>query len=120
MKRGNSMLKFGYDAGGNVVNQTPAGVLPPEIVSQPVQQITELGQVATFSVVIANAQGATFQWRRNGGDMAGETGDSVVRSNVGQPDNGDLFSVVVTNSAGSVTSASAALLLDTDRDGLPD
>ena len=28
--------------------------------------------------------------------------------------------VVVTNSAGSVTSAPAALVLDTDRDGLPD
>jgi hypothetical protein len=113
-------MRCSYDASGNVVSQTPAGVFPPEIIGQPVRQIVEPGQIATFSVVIADAQGATFQWRRNGGDMAGETGDSLVRNNVAQSDDGDLHSVVVTNSAGSVTSASAALLLDSDGDGIPD
>ena len=73
----------------------------------------------TFSVVVADARAVTFQWKFNGTDIPGATGDSLLLTNVSVGNEGQ-YSVVVTNSAGSVTSAPAALLLDSDRDGLPD
>src|SRR5690348_14252198 len=114
------MLKYSYDASGNMVSKTGGGgVLLPQITGQPVTQIAEPGQVATFSVVIADAQGATFQWKFNGTAIPGATGDSLLLTDVSDPNEGQ-YSVVVTNSAGNVTSAPAALLLDRDGDGLPD
>lgn len=77
------------------------------------------GEIVTFSVVITDARAATFQWRFNGTDIPGATGDSLLLTNVTAANEGQ-YSVVVTNSAGSVTSAPAELLLDSDRDGLPD
>src|SRR5215475_11609566 len=113
------MLKYSYDATGNMVIQTLQSVLPPQITGQPVRHVVEPGQVATFSVVIADTSGVTFQWKFNGTDIPGATGDSLLLTNVRAVNEGQ-YTVVATNSAGSVTSAPAALLLDTDRDGLPD
>ena len=70
-------------------------------------------------MVVADARGVTFQWKFNGTDIPGATGDSLLLTNVSAANEGQ-YSVVVTNSAGSVTSAPAALMLDTDGDGLPD
>jgi len=86
---------------------------------QPVPQIAAPGEVLTFSVALADANAVAFQWKFDGNDIPGETGDSLVVTNVNAASEG-LYSVVVTNSAGSVTSAPAELLLDTDGDGLPD
>jgi hypothetical protein len=76
--------KYTYDASGNVVAQTlTGGVLPPQIVGQPVDQVVEIGNVATFSVVVADATGVTYQWSRSVGTPAnfininGATADSL-------------------------------------------
>jgi hypothetical protein len=61
----------------------------------------------------------TFQWKFNGTDITGATGDSLVLSGVGQSNAGQ-YAVVLSNSAGSVASNNAELLLDSDGDGLPD
>src|SRR5262245_42837626 len=113
------MLRYIHDASGNLASQAPGarGTLPPQIVGQPVMQVAEPGQVATFSVVVADASGISFQWRFNGGDIAGATGDSLLLTDVSAANEGQ-YTVVVTNGAGSVTSAPAALMLDSDRDGL--
>ena len=66
----------------------------------------------TFSVVVADAQAVTFQWKFNGTDIPGAT-DSLLLTNVG-PGNEGQYAVVVTNSAGSVTSAPAGLMLRRD------
>src|SRR4051812_21446 len=113
------MLKYAYDASGNVVGRLVSGLFPPQIKGQPVKEVAAPGDIATFSVVAADARAVTFQWKFNGTDIPGAAGDSLLLTNVGAADEG-LYSVVVTNSAGSVTSAPAALLLDSDRDGLPD
>lgn len=113
------MLKYFYDASGNVTSQTAGNVLLLQITGQPVNQVAAPGDIVTFSVVIADARAVTFQWKFNGTDILGATGDSLLLTNVSLANAGQ-YSVVVTNSAGSVTSAPAALLLDSDRDGLPD
>lgn len=113
------MLKYSYDSSGNLTSQTAGNVLSPTIKSQPVKRVVEPGQVATFSVVVADASRVTFQWKFNGTDIPGATVDSLLLPNVSTANEGQ-YSVVVTNVAGSVTSAPAALLLDSDRDGLPD
>jgi hypothetical protein len=113
------MPKFLYDLSGSLTSQTADNVLFPKITGQPVRRVVEPGLVATFSVVVEDTSRVTFQWKFNGTDIPGATGDSLLLTNVSAASEGQ-YSVVVTNSAGSVTSAPAALLLDSDRDGLPD
>jgi concanavalin A-like lectin/glucanase superfamily protein/Ig-like domain-containing protein/putative Ig domain-containing protein/List-Bact-rpt repeat protein len=114
------MLVYAHDASGNTDRRTTLGtLLPPQITGQPVKQVAEPGNIVTFSVVVADARAVTFQWQRNGADIDRATGDSLLLTNVSAANEGQ-YSVVVTNSAGSITSNSAALLLDSDRDGLPD
>src|SRR5262245_20176192 len=113
------MLKYSYDASGNLEGQAEGDILPPRIIGQPVKQIAEVGQIATFSVVVADASGVTFQWKFNDADIPGATGDTLLLTNVGRVNEGQ-YSVQATNSAGSATSAPAALFLDSDGDGLPD
>jgi hypothetical protein len=113
------MLKYLYDRSGNMVSQTAVNILLPKITGQPVKRIVEPGQFATFSVLVEDTSGVTFQWKFNGTDIPGATGDSLLLTDVGDANEGQ-YSVVVTNSAGSVTSPPAALMLDKDRDGLPD
>jgi hypothetical protein len=112
------MLKYSYDPSGNVVSRTLEAVLP-QITGQPVKQVASPGDIVTFSVVIADARAVTFRWKFNGTDIPGATGDSLLLTNISVANEGQ-YSVVVTNSAGSVTSVPAALMLDSDRDGLPD
>ena len=113
------MLKYTHDASGNITVRAVSPLLAPQIVGQPVKQVAAPGDIVTFSVVIADARAVTFQWKFNGTDIPGGTGDSLLLTNVNTANEGQ-YSVVVTNSAGSVTSTPAELLLDSDRDGLPD
>jgi hypothetical protein len=112
-------MKYSYDHSGNVAVRAVSALLAPQIVGQPVKQVAAAGDIVTFSVVIADARAVTFQWKFNGTDIPGATSDSLVLADVSVANEGQ-YSVVVTNSAGSVTSAPAELLLDSDRDGLPD
>ena len=113
------MLKYSYDASGNVTGRALGNIRPPQITGQPVKQIAAPGYIVTFSVVVADARAVTYQWKFNGTDIPGATGDSLLLTNVSDANEGQ-YSVVVTNSAGSVTSLPAALMLDKDGDGLPD
>src|SRR6185312_15880929 len=110
-------MKYSYDPSGNVVVRS--ALVMPRIIGRPVKQVAAHGEIVTFSVVVADARAVTFQWKFNGIDIPGATGDSILLPNVSAANEGQ-YSVVVTNSAGSVTSAPAELLLDTDDDGLPD
>ena len=102
------MLTYSADASGDLIGVTPATLAAPQIVGHPVDQLVSVGDFASFSVVVANTSGVTFQWAFNGTTIAGATGDSlllpaVTAANVGQ------YTVTVTNSAGTVTSAPATL-----------
>jgi hypothetical protein len=52
-----------------------------------------------------------YQWRRNGGNIAGATGPSYVLTTA-LADNGASFDVIVSNSAGSATSNAATLTVN--------
>jgi hypothetical protein len=112
-------MKYTYDRNGNNITVTVDALVAPQIAKQPVNQISEPGQIASFSVVVSDASEVTFQWKFNGTDIPEATGDSLLLTNIGAANEGQ-YSVVVTNTAGSVTSLPAALMLDSDRDGLPD
>ncbi len=51
----------------------------------------------------------SYQWQRNGSDIAGATSSTYTLSNAQASDNGALFSARVTNSFGSATSNAAQL-----------
>lgn len=102
-------MKYFYDASGNLVSRTIENVLM-QIAGQPVKQVVAPGELVTFSVVVTDAHAVTFQWKFNDADIPGATGDSLVLTDVNTANEGQ-YSVVVTNSAGSVTSDPAALVL---------
>ena len=96
------------DAPLNVTAGTPAAVAP-NIVTQPSGATVNLGNTATFAVGVDGSGPFSFQWRRDGVNIAGATSavltfNSVALSNAGS------YSVRVRNSAGEVTSD--AVLLD--------
>src|SRR5688572_29964421 len=111
--------QFAFDANGNLAAETVATIAPPQILAQPQNQIAAPGALASFIVIAANAQNLTYQWQFNGADIVGATSDTLVVTNVSASDAGD-YSVVLNNGSGSVVSLPAVLMLDGDRDSLPD
>lgn len=83
-------------------------VIPPAITAPPQSQTNVAGTTANFSVTAIGTGPLTYQWQFNGGNMAGATTTSVTLNNV-QSTNAGSYAVVVTNAAGSVTSALATL-----------
>ena len=81
----------------------------PRITTQPANKTVNLGQTATFSVVATGTAPLQYQWRKNGVNISGATNSSYTTPPTVAADNGSLFSVVVSNSGGSVTSNNATL-----------
>lgn len=92
---------------------TVTGIIaPPVIATQPSAQSVGLGGSATFTVAATGNPAPMYQWRKDGTTIAGATSATftiatVTASSVGA------YTVVVTNSQGSVTSLAAALTLTT-------
>lgn len=87
-------------------SQSPA---PPAITTQPANQSVTVGQPATFSVVASGSSPLSYQWQKNGTAIAGATTSMYTTSPVAAGDNGTRFQVVVSNSAGQITSSPATL-----------
>lgn len=81
----------------------------PSITTQPTAQSVGLGQAATFSVAVTGASTLAYQWRKNGATISGATSSIYNLPNASQADHNALFSVVVSNSYGTVTSGNALL-----------
>jgi hypothetical protein len=86
----------------------------PSITTQPPNQTTFAGQTATFSVVANGTSPLSYQWRKNGAPIPGAMSASYTTPIETTSDNGALFSVIVSNSAGNVTSNSATLTVNPD------
>ncbi|MDB6056881.1 MAG: Immunoglobulin I-set domain protein [Verrucomicrobiales bacterium] len=104
---------------GSITSGPPAVLtvvtdLPPVIATQPKSQTNYVGNLANFTVTVSNATSVTYQWRRNGTNIAnnahvfGSTSSSLTVSPLNISDVGT-YSVVVANPAGSTTSADAIL-----------
>ncbi len=82
--------------------------LPATILTQPKSQTVRVGTNVTFNVVAAGTSPLSYQWRFNATNIGGATNSSLVLSNV-QPAASGNYTVVVTNSINSITSAPANL-----------
>ncbi len=80
----------------------------PAITSQPQNASAQTGSTATFSVTAAGQQPLSYQWRFNTTNIQGATSSTYTINNV-QNGNAGSYDVVVSNSAGSVTSTTAVL-----------
>src|SRR2546427_2250958 len=86
-----------------------AAPVVPTITTQPGNQTVTAGQTATFTVVAAGTAPLRYQWQKNGASIAGATASSYTTPVTTTSDSGSTFAVVVSNSAGTVTSALATL-----------
>ena len=89
-----------------------AAAVAPTITTQPVNQTVTAGQTATFTVVAAGTAPLAYQWQKNGVNIAGATATSYTTPVTTTTDSGSTFRVVVTNTAGTVTSAAATLTVN--------
>src|SRR4249919_3607043 len=72
-------------------------------VTQPASITVPLGQTATFSVSATGTGTITYQWFKNGVAINGATSSSYTTPPTVAGDTGSVFTVTVTNSAGSAT-----------------
>lgn len=88
---------------------TTTTVTAPTITTSPTSVSVTAGASASFSVVAATGGGTlSYQWYRNGTAISGATAASYTIATTATTDAGTYY-VVVTNSAGSATSANATL-----------
>ena len=78
----------------------------PAISTQPASITVAPGQPATFSVVATGSAPLSYQWQRDGINIAGAQSSSYTLASPTLTDNGAQFRVVVSNTLGSTTSAS--------------
>src|SRR5205809_40206 len=88
---------------------------PPTITSQPTSQTVTAGQTAAFSVTATGTAPLSYQWQRAGVPISGATLASYTTPPTTSGDNGAQFTVVVSNTAGSVTSSAATLTVNAPR-----
>jgi hypothetical protein len=86
-----------------------ASAVAPTITTQPTSQTVTAGQTATFTVSATGTAPLSYQWRKNGTAISGATSSSYTTPATTSSDNGAQFTVVVSNSAGSITSNPATL-----------
>ena len=91
------------------VNPAPVA---PTITTQPGNQTVTAGQTATFAVVAAGTSPLSYQWRKNGANIAGATAASYTTPATATTDSGSTFAVVASNTAGTATSAAATLMVN--------
>lgn len=116
-------LAIGYRHTGSVASvmdvnsikvvTTASTTVVPVITTQPASQTVSMGDPVTLSVV-ANGGGAalTYQWEKDGADIAGATNSSHTIASTVTDDAGN-YTVVVTDAAGSTTSDAATLTVTT-------
>ena len=80
-------------------------IAPPVITRQPPNKTVTEGETAKFSVKASGEGIITYQWRKNGLDIAGATLTNYTTPPTTLADSGAFYSVVVSNEGGSITSA---------------
>ena len=83
----------------------------PDVILQPQSQTVTVGQPAAFSVSTTTCPPPTYQWRFNGLGISDATNSIYTIASAVTGDAGS-YDVVITNTAGSVTSAAAVLTVN--------
>lgn len=102
---------YGFSAGSNhsVALRDASGDTVPVIVTPPAAISAFTGQTVSFTVTASGGTAAlTYQWRKDGVNLAGATGATLRLSQV-TPANVGSYDVTVTDQLGLVTSSAAAL-----------
>lgn len=90
--------------------------VPPTITNQPVSIIVTNGQQASFTVVAGGVPSPSFQWNFNSNAISPSANSSAATANLVisavTPANAGTYSVTVSNSAGTVTSANVTLTVN--------
>src|SRR5207249_1280877 len=102
------------NAAGSVTSRAAAltvnaVLVAPTITTQPASQTVTAGQRATFTVTATGTAPLSYQWQKNGTAIGGATAASYTTPATTAADNGDLFTVVVSNAAIGRTCCSARL-----------
>jgi hypothetical protein len=111
---------FGPQNGGwrnileSALRQGPLPPRPPSIVWQPSSQLAKPRTTVNFSVAAVGGRPFTFQWQRNGVDLANDgrisgATDSVLTIGNTVESDSDVYSVIVSNALGTATSSNASL-----------
>ena len=82
----------------------------PQIVAQPASQNVVVGSTAVFVATVSGTPPFSYQWRRNGTNIAGANTPSLTLNSVTAANAGN-YSLVVTNRAGTVTTEAATLVV---------
>jgi hypothetical protein len=100
------------------LNEQILKYLKPEITAQPQVQAVYPDSNASF-FVIAEGKYLTYQWKKNGTDLAGQTNATLTITDANATLHDGNYSVVVSNDFGSVESGEVYLsFLNTEMDGL--
>ena len=97
------------------ITSSPAALtvnFPPFITNQPASQSVLVGSNAAFAVGAGGTSPRAQQWKFNATTLAGATNSSLSVNNA-QPTNAGNYTVVITNSFGSITSSAASLTVVT-------
>ncbi len=94
------------------VQGTTSAPMAPTITTQPQSLAVNAGQTATFTVVATGTATLNYQWIKNGTAISGATSANYTTPATSTADSGAVFSVVVTNASGSMTSSAATLTVN--------
>ena len=106
-----------YKAGQNIDTMVlayrvtlPGTATLPSITNQPIGTAVALGRSASFSVTALGSPSPTYQWSKNGQEIAGASTATLAITNA-QASDGAFYNVTVTNVSGAVASTSVLLTI---------
>ncbi len=99
----------GCGGGGGGGGSAGISIQPPIITSQPTSITIYENSTTTFSVSASGDGTLTYQWKKNGVNISGGNSTTYTTNSVSLSDNNSSFTVDVSNSGGTTTSAVATL-----------
>jgi hypothetical protein len=84
----------------------------PSLTAEPASASVTAGQTATFSVTASGTAPLSYQWQKNAADIPNANAATYTTPVTTTADSGELFRVLVSNTAGNITSNSATLTVN--------
>lgn len=107
-----NLLQYIPHAGFDNVNLSGTIVGSPSVAVSPASATEFTGQSVTLRSSVVGKPGYTYQWQKNGVNLAGATSATLTLSGLAPGDSG-LYRVVVTTASGSATSSDSTLTVRT-------